>query len=142
MEDEKIGRTNILCDSVFNMGFYEWPAILKLHAAILTEIQSGVKSWDSDFSRLEQQMLMPFPLKKGKKVDKKFGKGDRKDDEEKTLFCNLYQKGTCTHNELSHTSNFFGRPATVHHICANCLLKNKTKQYHPDTSTECPFHQN
>ncbi len=65
-EDERICRLNMLCDTVFNMEFYEWPAILKLHAAILTEIESDSKTWNSDFSRQEQQMLMPFPLQKEK----------------------------------------------------------------------------
>ncbi len=72
----------MLHDTVFNMGFYEWPAILKLHAAILAEIESGSKTWNSDFSHLEQQMLMPFPLQKGKT---KPGKTDRKYDEEQQL---------------------------------------------------------
>ncbi len=46
---------------------------------------------------------MPFPLKKGKT---KPGKTDRKYDEEKILFCNNYQKGTCTQSEASHNSYF------------------------------------
>ncbi len=94
----------MLCDTVFNMGFYEWPAILKLHATILTEIESGSKTWNSDFSWLEQTMLMPYALKKGKT---KPGKTDRKCDEEKILFCNNYQKGTCIHTEASHNSFFW-----------------------------------
>ncbi len=39
----------MLHDTVFNMGFYEWPVILKLHGAILIEIESGSKTWNSDF---------------------------------------------------------------------------------------------
>ncbi len=49
-EDERICRLSMLHDTVFNMGFYEWPEILKLHAAILTEIESGSKTWNSYFS--------------------------------------------------------------------------------------------
>ncbi len=35
-------RFDHLCDTLFNIGHYEWPAILKLHAAILTEINKTV----------------------------------------------------------------------------------------------------
>ena len=57
-------RFDHLCDTLFNIGHYEWPAILKLHAAILTEINNGSAKWGDDFSRMEQQMLMPFTLNK------------------------------------------------------------------------------
>ena len=141
-EFEKCHRLNLLFDTVFNMAFYEWPALLKLHAAILTEIESGSMYWDSDFSRLEQQLLMPFPLKKVKKTERVKPQSDKRNDEERVIFCNLFQKGSCTFSELSHTAKFFGRSTTVHHICAKCWQKSKSRQYHPESSPECPNSEN
>ncbi len=123
------------------MGFYECPAILKLHAAILTEVQTGAMGWESDFSHLEQQMLMPYPLKKGNKSEKTKAGSDKRYDEDRILFCNLYQRGICSHTESPHSATFVRRPSTVHHICASCFLKNKSKRHHPDTSTKCSFYE-
>ena len=146
-DHERLHRGRLLSDTVFNAGYYEWHAILKLHAAILTEIESGQKEWDSDFARLEQQMLMPFPLrKKGDRKQEKVSdkrkhsnvsKVDKGTDDEKVLYCSDYQKGQCNQGD-THSANFFGRTATVQHICASCWLRGKSKQNHPDTDPDCP----
>ncbi len=144
---EKIGRLNLLCDTVFNMGHYEWQAILRLHATILSEIESGSLTWKSDFSRLEQQLLMPYTIRKAN-LDKKSsknkagGKSDKVFHEDKILYCNEFQSGTCDNENESHNTKFFGRSATVHHICAACFKHTNKKQRHPANSTNCPFYDN
>ncbi len=145
--EEREARLSLLSDTLYNMGHYEWPAILKLHEAILSEIENGTLSWSSDFSRLEQQMLMPFSLR-NKKFDKKSDKqynssGKPRNDkqyfyEDKILYCKDYQQGRCSHTDDSHSAMFYGKQATVHHICASCLKKNNVKQRHPESSTACP----
>ena len=52
-KQEKQARLKMLGDIVFNTRFYQWSAILKLHAAILSEIEDGVREWGDDYSRLE-----------------------------------------------------------------------------------------
>ncbi len=143
-EVERKGRMNLLCDMIYNMGHYEWEAILRLYAAILSEIDAGNLNWKSDFSRLEQQVLMPFTIRKAK-FEKKGDKGKYNSNkpfagyEDKLLYCNDFQSGNCSHEGNSHSSMFFGKSATVHHVCATCLKKTNKKQYHPDSSPSCPF---
>ena len=38
-------RLRLLGDIVFNAGYYKWQAILKFHAAILSEIENGNMQW-------------------------------------------------------------------------------------------------
>lgn len=72
--EEKSACVQMLGDVMFNMGFYQWNAILRLHAAILSEIQEGRMKWGYAYSRLEQHMVLPFSITKGRQ-DRK---GDRK----------------------------------------------------------------
>ena len=58
---------------MFNTAYYQWPSILKLHAAVLAEIESGNMRWADEYSKLEQQMLMPFPVNRNKRN----GNGDK-----------------------------------------------------------------
>ncbi len=55
---------DILKHNMCVAGLYEWSAITRLYFAIVTEVEMGIRSWYDDTSRLEQQILMPFPLKK------------------------------------------------------------------------------
>ncbi len=43
---------------------YDWPAVKRLFVTILIEIEMGVREWDEDTSRLEQQIPMSFTLSK------------------------------------------------------------------------------
>lgn len=63
---EREARLQLLSDASFNYAFYQWPAVLRLHAAILSEIENGHAILGDNFSRLEQQMFMQFPLVKAK----------------------------------------------------------------------------
>ncbi len=69
-EYEKAARLNILKDILFNARFYDWAAVKGLYVAILTEVESGTKQWSNSISRLEQQVLMPFPIKRSYQSDK------------------------------------------------------------------------
>ena len=65
-EMEKEARLRLLGDIVFYSAHYQWPALLKFHAAVLSEVEKGAAGWGYNYSCLEQQMLMPFPLAKNK----------------------------------------------------------------------------
>ena len=152
-KQEKQARLKMLGDIVFNTGFYQWSAILKLHAAILSEIEDGVREWGDDYSRLEQQMLMPFPLNKSAiKQDKiKAGNFKIKDgvaksedflsSDNRVLYCAEFNRKKCLHSE-PHSALLFGKSVTVQHICAVCWQKNQVKAYHPKISNECPNAEN
>ncbi len=81
-------------------GFYEWSAVKRLYIAIVTvvvtEVEMGIRCWGDNTSRLEQQILMPFPLKKfvskpESKVRSGGGKGSG------AWFCAAYQRKECSY---------------------------------------------
>ena len=100
---EREARLQLLSDINLYSAHYQWPALLKFHAAVLSEVEKGQMQWGDDYSRLEQQMLMPFPLTKGKterrqekgvnaapKVTNGGGKAD-----DRILYCAEYQNDSC-----------------------------------------------
>ncbi len=58
------GRTDLLRDILYNADFYEWCAVKRFYAAVLSEIEMGIRQWENGTLKLEQQILMPFPFKK------------------------------------------------------------------------------
>ena len=141
-DSERDARTQLLGDIVFNSAHYQWPALLKFHAAVLMEIQHGRMEWGDSYSRLEQQLLMPYPLSKVKPERKGLGKtreGGRKAFEGRAVYCSNYQSNNCRHNE-THQGQFFNEVTTLHHICATCL-KHDEKKSHPASSPDCPYHE-
>ncbi len=62
-DNERLCCLSILKDIMCAAGYYKWAAE-QLFIAILTEIEMGLRKWGDDTSRLEQQILMPFPLKR------------------------------------------------------------------------------
>ena len=136
-QSEQGARLHLLGDIVFNAGYYQWQAILKFHAAILSEIENGNMQWGDCYSKLEQQMLMPFPT--GKKNDKKRGNsplGNQRSGrdnehngghtEERIVYCSEYQNRNCQHTN-DHSGQFFGQTTQMLHICAASWRRNKVK---------------
>ena len=146
-EMEKEARLRLLGDIVFYSAHYQWPALLKFHAAVLSEVEEGAPGWGYDYSRLEQQMLMPFPLAKNKgerKVERvnrpaSAANGGGKPDE-RVVYCGEFQNGSCTLQD-NHGGKFFGQSVVFQHICATCWKESKTRAHHPASSTECPLYE-
>ena len=139
-------RMQLLSDVVFSAVHYQWSAVLKFHAAVLTEIQEGRMRWGESYSRLEQQMLMPYPQSKAKALPEKkvydgksrdAQRGYRSEGLRTAVFCADYQRNTCRYSE-SHQGQFFGQTTTLYHICGVCLKKDEKKENHPSSAPECP----
>ena len=62
---ERQCRLKNLKQIVYLESTYEWDALRDMHAAKLRLIERGSKTWDSDFSNLENQMLAPYIKAKG-----------------------------------------------------------------------------
>ena len=137
-DKERKARLNLLGDVLFNSAFYQWHAILRFHAAVLGEIECGNMQWGDDYHRLEQQMLMPYPLSKSKneKQGERSGRGKgssysgKNSGDDRVVFCADYQKKTCSYND-THQGWFFGNKVTLHHICSSCLKVANQKVRHP-----------
>ena len=118
---------------------------MKFHAAVLSEVEKGAAGWGYDYSRLEQQMLMPFPLakNKGERMVERVSRpasaanGGGKPDE-RVVYCGEFQNGSCTLQD-NHGGKFFLQSVVFQHICATYWKELKTRAYHPASSTECPL---
>ena len=99
--------------------------------------------WGDAYSRLEQQMLMPFPLNRSdkSKSEKKYKYKDsqrgKTESELRTVYCADYQKGSCKYDE-SHQGLFFGKSTMLYHICGVCWKEDEKKSFHPSSASECP----
>ncbi len=114
----------------------------RLFVAILTEIEMGVREWAEDTSRLEQQILMPFPLRKSNNTSVNKGKpstgGNGAGSGKRGLwFGSSYQRKECVHKE-AHSVEVKGEMLVAQHVCASCWLKDRVKVEHPDSSPSCP----
>jgi hypothetical protein len=140
-EPEFAGRTELLKDVLFNAGYYEWSAVKRFYASVLSEIEMGARRWQDSTGKLEQQLLMPFPIKKlseGKKVIA--ASGGKNGKAGNLWFCGSYQRNECNQSD-AHVSDVNGKDMISHHICASCWLKDKKKVPHPSSSTACPHYE-
>ena len=160
-ESKRSARLKMLGDIVFNSAYYQWPGILKLHAAVLAEIESRNMRWGDVYSKLEQQMLMPFPVNRNKRNgngDKgglssgassggTNGNGNRRaereepsQNEQRVVYCGDYQHRNCN-NTGNHSGQFYGQNAQLQHIRAVCWKRDRVKAVHPAVSTDCPHNE-
>ena len=61
---ERVARLELLKDIIFNAEHFEWNALLRLHAAILREIEMGKMKWGDSHMHMTQLILTPFPKSK------------------------------------------------------------------------------
>lgn len=154
-ERERWARMNILKDIIYAAGFYEWAAVKRLYVAILTEVEMGIRAWGDDTSRLEQQILMPFPLKPkmsksdgSGNVNKSFtgsnnnnsgsNMGNKNKKKSGIWFCGDYQKNECSHKESHTIKNQNGKLLVAHHVCGSCWLTDRVRAEHASSSPSCP----
>ena len=145
---EREARLRLLSDVNFYSAHYQWSALLKFHAAVLSEVERGRMTWGDNYSRLEQQMLMPFPLGKGKterRAEKGPGSGAKAvsgsgRNEDRVLYCAEFQNNAC-HFHNDHGGQFFGQQALFQHTCGVCWKKSKVRAQHPASSVECPNYE-
>ena len=126
---------------------------------------SGNRVWQhevgDEYSKLEQQMLMPFAVTRNKRNgngDKRGlssiasssgtnGNGNRRaqreetsQNEERVVYCGNYQHRNCN-NTGNHSGQFYGQNAQLQHICDVCWKRYRVKAVHPAVSTDCPHNE-
>jgi len=143
---EKQGRIGLLKRLMYLNSTYEFATIKTLYAAILRDIEIGLKQWSDDFSSVENAIL---PKNSSKPKGATFVRRDRLDerpkstkfgDDEKVWFCSPYQRNKCLHKG-QHTVTVKGRLRWALHICASCWQKDSKKLEHPECSSACPYSQ-
>ena len=91
-------------------------------------------SWRTDFDQFERHIYDKIAM-----ANAKTEKSKKPGVLETTWFCKAFQKPEGCTKTAPHNAKVGNSFRTVHHICANCWLKDKIKAYHPDSSQDCPY---
>ena len=152
-QTELEGRLRLLRTLSVLLGSYPWTAVRSVYAAVLRRIELGRMTWSSDIGETMSFTLLTYAAK-NPVGDSRPERQDRTNSgkrnvgpshksstgEARVWYCPEYQRGTCAHNE-PHQKEMYGKPVTVHHVCAKCLLRDRREAKHPDSSTACPHNR-
>jgi len=141
---EKNGRIDLLKSLMYLAKSHDISVIRSLYAAVLREIEIGIKNWGDDFSYVESAILSK-QKSQGKSGAVRFGDGKYKaqpanlpeDKAESMWFCSKYQRNKCPHKS-AHSLVVNGKMRYAKHICASCWLKDHKSLDHPECSSACP----
>ena len=111
----------------------------RMYAAILTSIETGEYSWESNFDRFEN-ILYTKTI-----TEYKWPTQERTDKNEpsRRRFCRDYNRPEgCPKPSPHPVWSGVGHNATkkmVYHYCAQCLIKDKVCKDHPEGHPQCPY---
>jgi len=147
---ERRGRLMLIRKMSYLLGSYDWNVILNVYGTVLRKIERGLATWCSDFDSTIYMILMTGgnkpksqSLSSGQKsagyAKKLSAPGGKKTfvDSEKTWYCLEFQHNNCALGS-THQAIRFGKPITVHHICAKCWSRDRKEVPHADTNPICP----
>jgi len=135
---EKIERMKFLKEIIFNAEHFEWSALLRLHAAVLREIELGNMDWGESHSHMTQLILTPYPkLRQSRSNDKtEIPLKDRKTPQ--VWYCKDYNGATCSLHDKDPFKMNNGSSVEARHVCAKCYMETKQMLHHASSSSECP----
>ena len=114
---------------------FEWSLLRKMYAAILTSIETGENSWESNFDRYET--ILYYRMQTENRRQEKHAETNT----HKKWYCRDWNRGGCNKNS-PHQAIFCAGPSavkrTVIHACATCILKDRVPRDHPEGHQECP----
>ena len=123
---------------------YQWRCVLKYHAACLLEIERGNMRWGQSFQVLQSTTLAGGFIQNSLGRSNNFGgsfqhraSNNSSRSGDFLFYCKAYQNGTCNHSN-DHNGILNGETRFLRHICARCLVKNRRRAAHPDSSDTCP----
>ena len=139
-EAEHDGRLALLKRVMSLSRVYDWSAILKLYAEVVSEIEQGLLTWSSNFEpTLTWALNQHGPSKTHSKGPTVRGPGGGKSSNKaRPNFCKDFQSNSCSFSDEKHWGFVKGERVQVEHICATCLFKRKTTAAHSESSLECP----
>ena len=146
-DKEKSARLRLLKTLLYHAGNFNWASVLDFFAAVLQKIEMGKADWSDDFGSLEHMILSMRPssvlqksVKKGAGKSASASQSGTSNGEERVLYCQKFQKGTCDFSQ-DHMTPWKGdtnNMVFVHHICAKCLINSGKKLGHASGSSDCP----
>ena len=110
-----------------------------MYAAILSSIETGEYSWESNFDKFESILYKKILSDQTKRSDRDT---DVRPQEPRKRYCKDYNKPEGCPKNTPHTVWFGSGPNAikklVHHCCSTCLIRDKTAKDHPEYHQECP----
>jgi hypothetical protein len=123
-QSEKVGRLRLMKKLAYLLGGYEWRQVREVYGYVNTRIQRGMLDWRDNMGEEIQWALQ-------RKLSGKSEQRRRAGPSDKVFYCQAYQRGTCTKTS-PHEDVIGGRKVTVHHLCARCLQRDKTRAEHSE----------
>ena len=137
----KVHRTSHFKELMYLATKYQWRHVLNYHAACLMEIERGHLKWGDSFQLLQSTTLAGGILPSqsaSTSGSRSWGASEGVAKEGGTVFCRFYQRGTCS-QVGDHQGFFQGEKRLLKHICAECWLKSRKLEVHPQNSDVCPL---
>ena len=120
---------------------YEWTLLRRMYAAILTSIETGEYSWESNFDRFETILYRRATFETKPRQDRDRYQDRDRNQEKKTWYCRDFNKDGCS-RQSPHQAWFGSGSSAIRkqvvHACAICLLKDRTARDHPEKHPDCP----
>ena len=131
---ERTGRLRLLKQLVYLKGSYDWETLKHVYVAIVRKIELDRAAWSDDFVSDIQWMVTKYMTQP--RTAKWRGKSsapaaDTKQNSDNTWYCAEFQQGRCKHTD-HHIGHFRGQTVTLHHICARCWRRHRTKAAHAE----------
>ena len=126
---------------MYHATIYTWASVLKFHAAVLVEIEKGLKRWGDEFRDLQATILhvRQDNFKRDSASGGKTSGYSKPQSGLSVFYCPQFQGGTCTFS-TDHDGPFRDRIRMLRHICAKCWQTNKQFQGHGSRSPSCPLY--
>ena len=111
-----------------------WSQLRSTYVVILRDIENRIISWSADFNQYYHHVIeRPILMSSNTRI------GKDKDQKPIIRFCKNYQIVDGCAKESPHVARIDNHDKIVHHVCARCWLKERTKRAHPETSPDCPL---
>ena len=135
--DEIIGRTELLQRvALWKLrANVNWAQVRNAYAHIIRKIENMEISWRANWDQFERHIYDKITNLSDKPKTEKAKKTQGSDT---IFFCKQFQKLEGCNRDSPHNAKVGNSFKQVHHICANCWLKDRTRRNHAEHSTECP----
>ena len=106
-----------------------------MYAAILSSIETGEYSWESNFNRFESILYQKVITERNTDKEHRPAEGRKR-------FCRDFNRPEGCPKVSTHAVWVGAGPTatkrTVYHYCAACLIRDKTPREHPEGHADCP----
>ena len=151
---ETATRLRVLLANVYHSQFLEIDEIKDQYDIVMKQIEREELFWHSNVAeKVDRALDRRLRLREQKvgvsskvSTDKTKSKAPKqsvsKQTNEEFIYCNKFNRGTCTEHN-THTGRFAGREnVTLNHACKKCLREKGIRVGHAEIDVRCPYNAN